>query len=68
MPGHAHTAGSRSIIVTGLLATTPLGAAPLTWAVPSFARQTGAACEVCHTAFPELTHFGGKQPERPPKP
>ena len=34
-----------------------LGAAPAL-AVPSFARQTGMACEACHTVFPELTHFG----------
>jgi hypothetical protein len=27
-------------------------------AVPSFARQTGITCNVCHTAFPELTPFG----------
>ncbi len=27
-------------------------------AVPSFARQTGMACEACHTIFPELTPFG----------
>jgi hypothetical protein len=27
-------------------------------AVPSFARQTGMDCFVCHTAFPELTPFG----------
>lgn len=27
-------------------------------AVPSFARQTGMACNACHTAFPELTQFG----------
>ena len=27
-------------------------------AVPSFARQTGMACEACHTVFLELTHFG----------
>ena len=27
-------------------------------AVPSFGRQTGLACEACHTAFPELTPFG----------
>jgi len=26
--------------------------------VPSFARQTGMACEACHTVYPELTHFG----------
>lgn len=30
----------------------------LAQAVPSFARQTGLACEACHTVFPELTHFG----------
>ncbi|HYB65526.1 MAG TPA: hypothetical protein VEC59_09745 [Steroidobacteraceae bacterium] len=34
------------------------GAAPAALAVPSFARQTGMACEACHTVFPELTHFG----------
>jgi hypothetical protein len=33
-------------------------AAPVALAVPSFARQTGMACEACHTVFPELTHFG----------
>jgi hypothetical protein len=33
-------------------------AAPAALAVPSFARQTGMACEACHTVFPELTHFG----------
>lgn len=27
-------------------------------AVPSFARQTGMSCEVCHTEFPILTEFG----------
>lgn len=27
-------------------------------AVPSFARQTGMACEACHTVYPELNHFG----------
>ncbi|HUY93658.1 MAG TPA: hypothetical protein VMU71_00115 [Terracidiphilus sp.] len=27
-------------------------------AVPSFARQTGLACNVCHTNPPELTQFG----------
>ena len=48
-------------------------------AVPSFARQTGMACNECHTVFPELTPFGrifklggyvmsksGKQYEFPP--
>ncbi len=28
------------------------------YAVPSFARQTGLACQACHTVFPELTPFG----------
>ena len=32
--------------------------APMALAVPSFARQTGMACEACHTVYPELTHFG----------
>ncbi len=27
-------------------------------AVPSFARQTGMDCAVCHTVFPQLTPFG----------
>lgn len=27
-------------------------------AVPSYARQTGLACEACHTVFPQLTPFG----------
>ena len=26
--------------------------------IPSFTRQTGLACNVCHTAFPQLTAFG----------
>jgi hypothetical protein len=39
-------------------AAAALGAAPAAHAVPSFARQTGMACEACHTVFPELTHFG----------
>ena len=30
-------------------------AAPAAQAVPSFARQTGMACEACHTVWPELT-------------
>ncbi len=33
-------------------------ASPMAHAVPSFARQTGMACEACHTVFPELNHFG----------
>ena len=34
------------------------GFSPESLAVPSFARQTGVACEGCHTVFPELTPFG----------
>jgi len=34
------------------------GAITPSWAVPSFARQTGMACAACHTVFPELTPFG----------
>ncbi len=26
--------------------------------IPSFSRQTGLACSVCHTSFPQLTEFG----------
>lgn len=34
-----------------------IASAPV-YAVPSFARQTGAACMACHTVFPSLTTFG----------
>ncbi len=47
-----HTAWSLQLLL-GLSLT-----APAAYAVPSFARQTGLACEACHTVFPELTHFG----------
>lgn len=40
-----------------LLAATLLTTQPA-WAVPSFARQTGLACNVCHSVAPELTSFG----------
>ena len=40
------------------LAAASLAAIPPALAVPSFARQTGMACEACHTVYPELTHFG----------
>src|ERR1051326_6374202 len=26
--------------------------------IPSFSRQTGLACNACHTSFPQLTAFG----------
>jgi hypothetical protein len=50
--------GLRRLSVAILLATASLSVAPAALAVPSFARQTGMACEACHTVFPELTHFG----------
>ncbi len=40
------------------LAALAILAVPAAEAVPSFARQTGMACEACHTVWPELTHFG----------
>jgi hypothetical protein len=44
-----------SVSLAGLLiATSPQSA----FAVPSYARQTGLACEACHTVFPQLTPFG----------
>ncbi len=50
--------GSLSVVLSSLL----LGPLALpgrdAWAIPSFARQTGLRCNVCHTAFPELTPFG----------
>lgn len=44
---------SLPILVTGALLT-PLAAQ----AVPSFARQTGLSCAMCHTVFPQLTPYG----------
>ena len=44
--------GALAATIFTLLATAPAHA------VPSFARQTGVACEACHTQFPELTPFG----------
>lgn len=35
-----------------------LGFVQTAQAVPSFARQTGLACQACHTVVPELTQFG----------
>lgn len=50
----------RKVILPARVAvlTVALMQAPATLAVPSFARQTGMACEACHTVYPELTHFG----------
>lgn len=46
------------IAFASLLAAFWLAFAPASYAVPSFARQTGMACQACHTVFPELTPFG----------
>src|SRR5450432_3316580 len=48
----------RRAVTATLIAVVALLATPEARAVPSFARQTGMACEACHTVFPELTHFG----------
>jgi len=47
---------TRLIALIGLVLALVLARSAL--AVPSFARQTGMACEACHTVYPELTHFG----------
>jgi hypothetical protein len=39
-------------------ASAALGFSGSAQAVPSYARQTGMACQACHTVFPELTPFG----------
>lgn len=48
----------RALLARALLLLACLVAAPVAQAVPSFARQTGMACEACHTVYPELSHFG----------
>lgn len=47
-----------ALAVIGLGGAAVLVASTPAEAVPSFARQTGFACEACHTVFPELTPFG----------
>ena len=56
----SHEMNSRAIataiaFIVGIVVLLQAGSA---LAVPSFARQTGLACESCHTVFPELTPFG----------
>jgi len=54
-----HQGKSRKFLGTlALIGATLLLASSSALAVPSFARQTGMACEACHTVFPELTPFG----------
>ena len=50
--------GSLPLLAAAASACVWLALPPQALAVPSFARQTGMACEACHTVFPELTHFG----------
>lgn len=47
-----------NIAFASLLFASGIGFATPSLAVPSFARQTGMACQACHTVFPELTPFG----------
>jgi hypothetical protein len=51
-----------TLSVLVLLSSLALALLALPWreaaAIPAFARQTGLRCNVCHTAFPELTPFG----------
>jgi hypothetical protein len=41
-------------LTTAMVAAVLLTGSNHAVAVPSFARQTGLACEACHTVFPEL--------------
>ena len=50
--------GVCATLVAAVVAAIMLAGSTKALAVPSFARQTGMACEACHTVFPELTPFG----------
>ena len=58
MAGHRATRFVRYIKCFGLLAAMVVALPLPALAVPSYARQTGLACEACHTIFPQLTPFG----------
>src|SRR5579862_2335485 len=58
MPDKTMIGNPCSFVTRAVLILALLVAAPQAMAVPSFARQTGMACEACHTVYPELTHFG----------
>ncbi|MDA8094926.1 MAG: hypothetical protein M0T84_13700 [Betaproteobacteria bacterium] len=47
-----------SLAITSAATLATLGFSGQALAVPSYARQTGLACEACHSVFPELTAFG----------
>jgi hypothetical protein len=52
---HRTLLGAAALIVIGVF----IGVAPdKAEALPSYARQTGLPCGVCHTVFPQLTPFG----------
>ena len=48
----------RALLTRVILVAAALLLAPQAWAVPSFARQTGLPCNICHSVAPELTSFG----------
>ncbi len=48
----------KSVLLLGILVLGLALAVKNAQAVPSFERQTGLSCTVCHTVFPELTPFG----------
>ena len=48
----------KNIVLSCACIVVSLGWSNSILAVPSFARQTGVACEACHTVYPQLTHFG----------
>jgi len=50
--------GLRRLIFSAFAVGVCLVVTAPSWAVPSFARQTGMTCAACHTVFPELTPFG----------
>jgi hypothetical protein len=56
LPGWGAVSRLMSLGILGLTACLLLPSSAQ--AVPSFARQTGLACEACHTVYPELTPFG----------
>jgi hypothetical protein len=52
-----HKTGSLIFAIGFGIAMSWLGAKNA-YAIPSFARQTGFSCDVCHTVYPHLTPFG----------
>ena len=49
---------SRCVLMHTAILLLAAGLCSRAYAVPSFSRQTGLACNVCHTSPPELTAFG----------